>query len=179
MKQVTYQITLNPGAWKQAFITGVKSSVSTKKRAGLTLSVGLSVFILSLLLANPQYSWQMITSGTQYWSIALQTRFYGVLDMSGVAGVLLTSIFSFMTGITLTNTAIQLKMNSISYDALGAIPGIAAAGCASCGVGVLSLLGLGAVMASLPFNGNLLRLGAVMILLFVITRTGDPETCKL
>jgi len=84
-----------------------------------------------------------------------------------------------MTGVTITNTSIQLKMNSISYDTLGAIPGIAAAGCASCGVGVLSLLGLGAVMASLPFNGNLLRFGAVLILLAVITNTGDPETCKL
>lgn len=176
---MAYKISLTPEAWKQAFKTGVKSSVSTKKRSGLTFSVGLSVFLLSILLANPQYSWQMITSGTQYWSTALNTRFFGLMSMSGIIGIFLTLVLSFLTGTTATNTFVQLKMNSISFDALGAIPGLAAAGCASCGVGVLSIIGLGAVMASLPFNGNLLRLGAVTVLILVITRTGDPETCKL
>ena len=176
---MSFKIKITPEAWKQAFIKGVKSSVSTKRRGLVTFSIGLSFFVLSILLANPQYSWQMITAGTQYWDIALYTRFFGVLDMSGLTGIALTALFSILTGFTVTNTVTQLKMNSLSYDALGAIPGIAAAGCASCGVGMLSLLGLGAVMASLPFNGNLLRFGAVLLLVILIIRTGDPETCSI
>lgn len=176
---MTYTVEINPEAWKNSLLEGLKASVSTAPRAAVTLLSGLLIFTFTILLSNPAYSFEMFTAGTQYWSLAVQTRFYSVLVMSGVTGLLLTSMFSLLAGVAFTNTGVKLTHGGFGFDALGAVPGFAAAGCATCGVGVLSILGLGAVMAALPFNGNLLRLGAVLLLAAIIARTGDPEVCRL
>ena len=176
---MTLEIKINPASWKKDFLEGVKGASSTRKRSAGTSVVGLSAFFLTVFSANPGYSIQMLTSGLQYWPIAFITRFSGMLSTSGLTGVFLTLLFSAMVGVTMTNTAVQLRANRISLDSLGAIPGFLAGGCASCGVGVLSLLGFGGVLASLPFQGNLLRLGGVLLLAVLIIRTGNPDTCKL
>lgn len=79
----------------------------------------------------------------------------------------------------MTNTAIQLKRDRFNLNSLGALPGFLAGGCASCGVGVLSILGFGGVLASMPFGGNLLRFSGVLLLIALIVRTGNPDTCKI
>ncbi|MFC6730566.1 hypothetical protein ACFQDG_18090, partial [Natronoarchaeum mannanilyticum] len=53
------------------------------------------------------------------------------------------------------------------------------AGCASCGAGVLGALGFVGAMAALPFDGNLLRVGGIALLLFFLGRAGDPQTCSI
>ncbi|WP_347720219.1 hypothetical protein [Candidatus Nanohalovita haloferacivicina] len=107
------------------------------------------------------------------------TRFTGLLMNTGYIGLFLTMSFSLLAGVTLTNSFIQFSMDRMSYDAIGALPGFLAGGCASCGVGVLSLLGFSSVLASLPFEGILLRLGGVVLLLGLVVRTGNPEACKI
>lgn len=165
--------------WKEDFYRGLQASVSSKKRFAATSAVLFLVFSFTVLSANPEYSIQMMTAGLHYWPLAFKIRFLGVLSTSGYTGVLLTGLFSLLVGVTMTNTVIQLKMNRISLDSLGAVPGFLAGGCASCGVGVLSILGFGGVLASMPFQGNLLRLGGVLLLAIMIGRTGNPETCEI
>lgn len=53
------------------------------------------------------------------------------------------------------------------------------AGCASCGAGVLGALGFVGAMAALPFDGNLLRVGGIGLLLLFLGRAGDPRTCSV
>ncbi len=173
------KIKIDQEAWKKDLKEGLAGSVSSWKRALGTFTVGFLAFSIAILSANPQYSWQMLNSGIEFWSIAVITRLSGVLATSGYTGVLLTVLFSVLVGVTMTNTLIQLRMNKLDFSSLGALPGFLAGGCASCGVGVLSLLGFGGVLASMPFQGNLLRLGGVILLLALITRTGNPDTCKL
>lgn len=160
-------------------LEGLKGSISSKKRTISTTLIGLTAFLLTVFSASPEYSAQMIAAGTDYWSIAFITRLSGMYATSGAVGITLTAIFSILVGVTMTNTAVQLSMNKVSIDSLGALPGFLAAGCASCGVGALSLLGLGGVLASMPFQGNLLRLGGVLLLTGLIIRTGNPDTCKI
>lgn len=173
------KIKIDPEAWKKDLRDGLTGSVANWKRAIGTLTVGFLAFSLTILSANPQYSWQMLNSGFEFWGIAFMTRLSGVLATSGYTGAFLTVLFSVLVGVSMTNTVIQLRMNKLDLSSLGALPGFLAGGCASCGVGVLSLLGLGGVLASMPYQGNSLRLGAVILLAIMVTRTGNPDTCKL
>ncbi|MBC5793335.1 MAG: hypothetical protein H8Z69_04870 [Nanohaloarchaea archaeon] len=174
-----FAIKINPADWRRQLFQGLKGAVADKKRAFATLTVALATFLFSIFSANPAYSVQMLSSGIQYWGIAFTTRLTGLIMNTGYAGLMLTASFSVLVGVTMTNTVIQLKMNRVDLSSLGAIPGFIAGGCASCGVGVMSLLGFGGVLASMPFGGNLLRLGGVLLLVVLITRTGNPETCSI
>jgi hypothetical protein len=176
---MTLKIELDPEAWRNDLSEGLTASISNRYRATGTLLGGLAAFLLTIFTASPTYSMQMLSSGFRYWGIAFITRFTGVLMNTGYTGMLLTLAFSALVGVTLTNTVIQLRMNRVDLSSLGALPGFLAGGCASCGVGVLSLLGFGGVLASMPFQGNLLRLGGVLLLTVLIVRTGNPETCGI
>lgn len=176
---MTLKISINPEGWKRDLFQGLKGASANKKRALGTSLVGLSAFFLTVFSASPEYSVQMLLAGVQYWSFAFITRFSGMYATSGAIGIGLTLIFSMLVGVTMTNTVVQLRMNRLSLDTLGALPGFLAGGCASCGVGVLSLLGFGGVLASLPFQGNLLRLGGVLLLTVLIIRTGNPDACSI
>lgn len=173
------EIKLNPQAWKRGLLKGLKGSISNSKRALGAAVVSLSTFLLTIFSANPGYSLQMLSSGMRYWGIAFMTRFTGMIMNTGYSGVLLTAAFSLLVGVTMTNTVVQLRMNRVSLNSLGALPGFLAGGCASCGVGVLSLLGFGGVLASMPFAGNILRLGGVLLLVALIIRTGNPDLCEI
>lgn len=176
---MSIKIKLDPEAWRTDLFDGLKAASSNKKRSLGTAFVGLFSFFLMVFSASPEYSTQMLLAGTQYWEIAFITRFSGMYATSGLVGISLTLIFSALVGITMTNTLVQLRGNKLSLDAIGALPGFLAGGCASCGVGVLSLLGFGGVLASLPFQGNLLRLGGISLLVALVVRTGDPDLCKI
>lgn len=179
MKNPLVKISIDLGAWKKDFKEGLSGSVSNWKRIFGTLIAGFLTFSITVLSANPGYSWQMLHSGIQFWGMALITRLSGLLATSGYTGAILTALFSLLVGVTVTNTVIQLRMNKLDISSLGAIPGFLAGGCASCGVGVLSLLGFGGVLASMPYQGNSLRIGAVLLLIALIIRTGNPDSCKL
>lgn len=176
---MTLKIQINPVAWKRDFIQGMKGASTSKKRGISTSIVGLSAFFLTVFSASPEYSVQMLSSGIEYWRLAFITRFSGMYATSGLTGISLTLLFSMLVGVTMTNTFVQLKSNKLNLNSLGALPGFLAGGCASCGVGVMSLLGFGGVLASMPFEGNLLRLGGVFLLIALIIRTGNPDACKI
>ena len=173
------KITVKHGKRTKSLIQGLKGAIHGWKRAIATLLISLSAFLLTVFSASPEYSLQMLTSGLQYWGLAFSTRLSGLLATSGYLGLFLTAVFSGLVGVTMTNTVVQLKMNRLDLSSLGALPGFLAGGCASCGVGVLSLLGFGGVLASMPYEGNLLRLGGVILLAVLMARTGNPDTCKI
>ncbi|QKQ98245.1 hypothetical protein GKQ38_01780 [Candidatus Nanohaloarchaea archaeon] len=176
---VNPKITVNPRRWPEGFKQGLEGASRNWKRAIGASSVGLSAFLLTVFSSSPEYSMQMLSSGIKYWSLAFSTRLSGLLATSGYTGLSLTLLFSALVGVTMTNTAVQLRRNRLDFSSIGALPGFLAGGCASCGVGVLSLLGFGGVLASMPYEGNLLRLGGALLLAGLITRTGNPDTCKI
>ena len=169
----------DPEHWKRDLKQGVGGASGNPRRATATVLIGLAAFLFTIFSGNPGYSIQMLSAGIQYWPIAFTTRFTGLIMNSGYIGMVLTLFFSALVGVTMTNTVIQLRMSRIDISSLGALPGFLAGGCASCGVGVLSLLGFGGALASLPFAGNSLRLGGVLLLVALVTRTGNPDTCRV
>lgn len=57
------------------------------------------------------------------------------------------------------------KRNNLKITLGAGIISIAAAGCASCGLSLVSIVGLGAALASLPFKGFELYIVSIVILL--------------
>jgi hypothetical protein len=44
---------------------------------------------------------------------------------------------------------------------------------------VLGLLGFAGAVAALPFHGNLLRVGGLLLLVGYLARAGDPRRCAV
>ncbi|NHN49282.1 hypothetical protein G9464_17045 [Halostella sp. JP-L12] len=98
-----------------------------------------------------------------------------------VTAVVIVATYVVLTGIAVSNALalVQRARRRSASTIVGVLPGLLAAGCASCGAGVLGALGFVGAMAALPFDGNLLRLGGIALLLFFLGRAGDPRTCSL
>lgn len=88
--------------------------------------------------------------------------------MSGFSLFLLITV-ALLTGLNLALTAERLRTIRSSgkmHLAIGgsSLLGIVSSGCASCGLPILALLGLGGAAASLPFRGVELSLIAIVLL---------------
>jgi len=114
-----------------------------------------------------------------FYAVTTLTR--EVYLSTGAAGLGLVAGYAVLTGIAVTNAVAILGQarQSGASTVVGVVPGILAAGCASCGAGVLGALGFVGAMAALPFDGNLLRLDGIVLLLFFLGRAGGPRTCAI
>jgi hypothetical protein len=176
---MTLDIRIDPRGWSRSVRRGVVVAVETPARAASVFLVSGFLFAVMLLSSNPSFSLQMVSAGPQFWLSALATRFYGLVASSGYVGVLLTLAVAVLTGLVLTNTGVQLVSRKFDASGLAALPGLVVGGCASCGVGLLGFLGLGGVLASLPFRGNGVRAVTALLLIGLMARKGDPESCRL
>lgn len=157
----------------------VKASTSNSFRK---LSVAFfSVFIFLIFAFTTDIPWHLQTfrESIFYWDNAILN---GILNIyiGGVFSFGLTVIYSIVSGLVLTGIAVQLKYSRVSGKSFSSIlPGLFATGCASCGVGLASFIGLTGVAAALPFQGDLLKLAGLALLVYALHDIGDPETCKV
>lgn len=84
------------------------------------------------------------------------------LALLGIIGFL----FGMNTILILRKLKFIKKQGSVKLTAGAGILSIATAGCASCGLSVLSLFGLGGALAILPFGGTELYFIAIAILIY-------------
>ncbi|MBX0293820.1 hypothetical protein [Haloarcula nitratireducens] len=145
-------------------------------------ALAVVTFVLLILSTFPTYTMQMLGAGVQRY---LVRAFLDLLDTTyrsiGVFGVGLIVGYAVLTGVAVVNAAAQLRVAGLSSlsDLTGVLPGLVASGCASCGAGVLGFLGFTGALAVLPFHGDLLRVGGLLLLLFFLGRAGDPRQCRL
>lgn len=155
------------------------ASVSSPLRILSTVSLSAITFSLMTLSSFPGYSLQFIGSGLENIPtaiIALAENSYA----TGLLNISLTVAYAGLIGISLTNLGIQLKARQTSKGTIAGIgPGFIAAGCAGCGAGVLGFLGFTGALAALPFQGNGIRIAGLLLLLYFILATGNPETCEV
>lgn len=141
-----------------------------------------ATFVVLILSTFPTYTIQMLGAGVRQY---LLRAFLDLLDTTfrsvGFIGVGLIASYAVLTGIAVVNVATQLRVAGLSSlsDLTGVLPGLVVSGCASCGAGVLGLLGFTGALAALPFHGDLLRVGGLLLLLFFLGRAGDPRHCRL
>lgn len=84
------------------------------------------------------------------------------LTLLGIVGML----FGMNTILIIRKIKFLKNQGSVKLTAGAGILSIVAAGCASCGLSVISLLGLGGAIAILPFGGTELYFIAIIALLF-------------
>ena len=155
--------------------------LTTNRRALGAAVLSVVTYIGLILSSFPGYSVQMIGAGLGYADDAVLALTANTYATIGPFGLGLVVAYAVLTGVALTNVVTQLRMQDISgvRDLLGVVPGLLASGCASCGAGVLGLLGFAGAMAAMPFDGNLLRLAGIALLLFFLAQSGDPHACRV
>lgn len=112
----------------------------------------------------------------------------GVLTNNTVPALALLLLTSVLAGLNIAAAAYLWK-NARSFSlkqqgasTAGVSTGILAAGCASCGISVLAMLGLGAGLAILPFKGlelSLLSVGLLTATLFWMANAKTRKLCAL
>ncbi len=156
-----------------------RASVSSWKNAAITI-LGASIMFVGLTLASaPAYSYQLLEGSLFYLDeglIALTDLLY---HSSGGLAVALTLLYSVVGGMAIYNIFGQIQMRSAGgIKQTGLLsPGLLVAGCAGCGAGLLGFMGFAGAIAALPFQGNLVRLAGIGLLLYFLGRSGDPAKC--
>ena len=162
-------------------VAALSFPLTTNRRALGAVVVAVVTYVGLVLSSFPEYSAQMLAAGFGYLDEAVLALTANTYATIGPFGLGLIVMYAVLTGVALTNVVTQLRLQDVSgvRDLLGVVPGLLASGCASCGAGVLGLLGFAGALAAMPFNGNLLRLGGIALLLFFLARSGDPRTCQV
>lgn len=162
-------------------VAALSFPLTTNRRALGAAVVAVVTYVGLVLSSFPAYSAQMLGADLGYLDDAVLALTANTYASIGPFGLGLVVAYAVLTGVALTNVATQLRMQDVSgvRDLLGVVPGLLASGCASCGAGVLGLLGFAGALAAMPFDGNLLRLGGIVLLLFFLARSGDPRSCRV
>lgn len=156
----------------------VKTSIRGKKRKASTALFSALIFLLFAFTTDIPWHLQTLEAGIQYWDNALLNGITSIY-LGGIFSLILTVTYSLISSIVLTNVFVQLKNSRISGKGLGSIlPGFVATGCASCGVGLAGFIGLTGVATALPFQGDLLKAGGLMLLIYALYEMGDSGTCE-
>lgn len=138
-------------------------------------------YVVLVLSSFPQFSLQVLAHDPTDLAYALAALTRELYRGTGWLGIGLVTAYALLTGVAVTNAvALVRRARRVGASTLaGIVPGLLAAGCASCGAGVLGALGFVGAMAALPFEGNLLRVGGIVLLLFALGRSGDPQRCSI
>lgn len=134
-----------------------------------------SLAVLDMLLRNPE-----IAITTSYIEHMFMINL-SVVRNKGWLPIALSVAYAVLTGIALTNMIAQLRMLQVGSLANvgGILPGLFAAGCASCGPGLLALIGFTGGFAALSQQPTVLRLGGMGLFLFFLGLSGDPRECRI
>ncbi|MBT3865784.1 hypothetical protein HOF78_01630 [Candidatus Woesearchaeota archaeon] len=160
--------------------TSVKSILSRKKYFLITISIAFIFFSLSILSKNFKLMLTLLTktSPPEYFSLILG------LYKEGITGGLLHAtailiLISILLGVTISLIIFKIKSNGVvkgnisKSGTVGAVIGVAAPVCVPCGIGLLSVLGLGSVVAFLPFQGIELGILSIILLSYAIITLGS------
>jgi hypothetical protein len=154
---------------------------TTARRTLATTGFAVATYCVLVLSTFPTYSMQMLGAGPGYADDALLALTANTYRTVGGVGLGLTVVYAVATGVALTTTLGRVRDAGPTgvRDLWSVLPGLLASGCASCGAGVLGLLGFAGALAAMPFEGDLLRLGGIALLVGYLSRVGHPRRCEL
>ncbi len=152
-----------------------------------TLIIFILFYVLNVLIANfnnlISFSSQFGFFGTIKFFFNLMLGFFHVIPKFSFISLI---IISFLIGMLFSLIFYRIKLISKTKDkkfgfvsAIGIFLGAFAPGCAACGLGLASLLGLsGTFLALFPLKGLELSILAIILLAIAIFKTSD-DSCKI
>ena len=163
----------------QAWIS-VKRVISIKKYFLIAIISAFIFFSISILSKNFKLMLILLTktSPSEYTTFILGLYKEGITGNFLHSRIILITI-SILLGITITMMTFKIhsngrvKGNISKTGTFGAVLGIAAPVCIPCGIGILSVLGLGSVLTFLPFQGTEIGILSIILLLFAIISLGS------
>lgn len=163
--------------------SALREAFGTPSKAAAVFITGGLTFLIFMLLVNPVYSYQMLSSDPTNLTVVLSTILANQ-TLHGYSGLAVTGLLAFLVGTVTVTTAVSLKRNYDSTGSFtttfGSLVGFASAGCASCGAGVLALMGVTGGAAVLPFNGREVQVLSILILIGSMEYTGRQDAiCKI
>lgn len=163
---------------REKFKNGIRAAFINRSRTAASLILGLTVFIAMNLAARPLFSQQMLSSNILLLPEAVYLVF--LYNSTNVFQMISTTLYALLAGPALVLMYLQIRNYGSGFqDMLGVAPGMLASGCAGCGAGIIGLLGLTGALAVLPFNGLLITPAAILMIVYFITKSGNPEVCNL
>ncbi|WP_221621750.1 hypothetical protein [Halocatena pleomorpha] len=161
------------------------------QRALLAVALAILTFGVLILASQPLASYQMfivdifnyptITAYFHAIEQVLLMNFQVTLIEYGWDAIAMNAVYAVLTGIALVNMIAQLRMLQVGSLANigGILPGLFAAGCASCGPGLFALLGFTGAVTFVPFQDTVLRIAGIILFLFFLGLSGDPRNCRI
>lgn len=167
--------------WGTDLQSALAYPMSSASRILGAILIAIVTYALLILSTFPEMSIQMLRAGGQWFDDTMILLTENVLATNGWFGLVLIISYAVLTAIAIVNVAAQVSVTGVSSlsDLLGVLPGLVASGCASCGAGLLGFLGFAGALAAMPFHGDLLRVGGIILLLGFLVRAGDPRECRL
>ena len=154
------------------------SSVQGWKRITALTSISFLTYFFFAFNTNIPWNTEILL-GEPLGFIRILQIGTGTLIEGGLAGLTLKIVYSVLIGVTMVNFAVQLSQKNLSKETLGAmLPGFIAGGC-GCGIGILGILGVAGAVTALPFQGNLVILGGMLLVFYSLNEMGDPEKCDV
>jgi hypothetical protein len=149
----------------------------------LTLGVALVFYLLNafilqwknLHLVTASNAFSFFTAGVYY--LTTRISFYTFLLVSILTGILV-SLLVFRARASLLSQRLQNQQshNTSVVSSLGVAAGVLLPGCASCGIGLAAVLGLGSSFAALPLQGLEISLIAIVLLCISISMVAKSMT---
>lgn len=163
-------------------LKNVKKELHNWKKILAIEILGTAFWVMLTLLYFPEYSLQMISGNIFFLDNAFLNLLSYQFTSAGIFGVLTSFTISFLLATSLIYTLPKLRSNtegSLMGGVSGGI-GFLSAGCASCSVGLLPLLGFSAGVAALPFKGRGLQFLSIALILGSLEYSGRQNaTCKV
>jgi hypothetical protein len=165
----------------EQFLAALAYPLTSATRALASGGVAAVTYVFLVLSSFPAYSIQMLASDLWYLDDAVVALTANTYATVGAVGLGLVVSYAILTGVAVTTAVGQVRRTGLSGTSglSTALPGLLASGCASCGAGLLGLLGFAGALAALPFHGNLLRVGGLVLLGGYLARVGDPRHCTV
>lgn len=167
--------------WTRDLLDALAFPLTSDGRLLSAAVVTALTYVVLVLSSFPQFSLQVLAYDPTDVGYAVTALTREVYLTTGSLGLTLVVAYAVLTGVAMANALAQVRRTRRggASTIVGVVPGLFAAGCASCGAGVLGALGFVGAMAALPFDGNLLRIGGIVLLLVFLGRAGDPRTCSV
>ncbi len=171
-------------------IKSIGKIFSLKKFTILSLVITLLFFSISILSKNFKLLISVIPKLNLVESFSLFLGlFIEAFTNGAIHATVLLGTISILLGMTISMMVFKIHSNkringNISHSGtVGAVLGIAVPVCAPCGIGLISLIGFGSILAYLPFGGTELGILSVVLLVYAILSLGssidDCPSCQI